>query len=209
MKFTCCICGYVYEEEKEGVPFNELSLDWACPSCGAQKAMFDPVKVEQPEPSAAEGVSPDVHHELKKLSAGALSLLFSNLARGCEKQYRPAEQKQYLEIAGFFASLARKEKAEGDLASIVSENLSGVYNDAEASASAAGDRGALRARLWSYKVEMIARTILSRYEKEGEKMLENTSVWVCSVCGFVFIGNSAPALCPVCKVPSWKFDKVE
>ena len=145
----------------------------------------------------------------KKLSAGALSLLFSNLARGCEKQYRPAEQKQYLEIAGFFASLARKEKAEGDLASIVSENLSGVYNDAEASASAAGDRGALRARLWSYKVEMIARTILSRYEKEGEKMLENTSVWVCSVCGFVFIGNSAPALCPVCKVPSWKFDKVE
>lgn len=209
MKFTCCICGYVYEEEKEGVPFNELSLDWTCPSCGAQKAMFDSVKVEQPEPSAAEGVSPDVHHELKKLSAGALSLLFSNLARGCEKQYRPAEQKQYLEIAGFFASLARKEKAEGDLASIVSENLSGVYNDAEASASAAGDRGALRARLWSYKVEMIARTILSRYEKEGEKMLENSSVWVCSVCGFVFIGKSAPALCPVCKVPSWKFDKVE
>ena len=132
-----------------------------------------------------------------------------DLARGCEKQYRPAEQKQYLEIAGFFASLARKEKAEGDLASIVSENLSGVYNDAEASASAAGDRGALRARLWSYKVEMIARTILSRYEKEGEKMLENSSVWVCSVCGFVFIGKSAPALCPVCKVPSWKFDKVE
>ena len=209
MKFTCSICGYVYEEEKEGVPFSELSLDWTCPSCGAQKAMFDPVKVEQPEPSAAEGVSPDVHHELKKLSAGALSLLFSNLARGCEKQYRPAEQKQYLEIAGFFASLARKEKAEGDLASIVSENLSGVYNDAEASASAAGDRGALRARLWSYKVEMIARTILSRYEKEGEKMLENASVWVCSVCGFVFIGKSAPALCPVCKVPSWKFDKVE
>lgn len=209
MKFTCSICGYVYEEEKEGVPFSELSLDWACPSCGAQKAMFDPVKVEQPEPSAAEGVSSDVHHELKKLSAGALSLLFSNLARGCEKQYRPAEQKQYLEIAGFFASLARKEKAEGDLASIVSENLSGVYNDAEASASAAGDRGALRARLWSYKVEMIARTILSRYEKEGEKMLENSSVWVCSVCGFVFIGKSAPALCPVCKVPSWKFDKVE
>ena len=112
MKFTCSICGYVYEEEKEGVPFSELSLDWTCPSCGAQKAMFDPVKVEQPEPSAAEGVSPDVHHELKKLSAGALSLLFSNLARGCEKQYRPAEQKQYLEIAGFFASLARKEKAE-------------------------------------------------------------------------------------------------
>ena len=33
--------------------------------------------------------------------------------------------------------------------------------------------------------------------------------WVCSVCGYVFEGEQPPAQCPVCKVPSWKFEKVE
>lgn len=40
-------------------------------------------------------------------------------------------------------------------------------------------------------------------------MLENTGVWVCTVCGFVYIGDKAPDLCPVCKVPNWKFEKME
>jgi rubrerythrin len=40
-------------------------------------------------------------------------------------------------------------------------------------------------------------------------MLENTGVHVCSICGFVYIGDAPPQLCPVCKVPNWKFDKIE
>ena len=52
-------------------------------------------------------------------------------------------------------------------------------------------------------------SLLARYAKEGDKMLENTGVYVCSVCGFVYVGDAAPALCPVCKVPSWKFEKQE
>ena len=27
--------------------------------------------------------------------------------------------------------------------------------------------------------------------------------------GFVYVGDAAPELCPVCKVPSWKFEKAE
>ena len=27
--------------------------------------------------------------------------------------------------------------------------------------------------------------------------------------GFVYIGDEAPELCPVCKVPAWKFEKIE
>ena len=50
---------------------------------------------------------------------------------------------------------------------------------------------------------------MTHYESEGDRMLENTGVWVCTVCGFVYVGNAAPDLCPVCKVPSWKFEKVE
>lgn len=40
-------------------------------------------------------------------------------------------------------------------------------------------------------------------------MLENTGVYVCTVCGFVFVGDAPPEQCPVCKVPSWKFEKIE
>ncbi len=31
------------------------------------------------------------------------------------------------------------------------------------------------------------------------------SKWVCSVCGYVFEGEKAPEVCPVCKAPSSKF----
>lgn len=27
--------------------------------------------------------------------------------------------------------------------------------------------------------------------------------------GFVYVGDKAPELCPVCKVPGWKFEKME
>ena len=57
------------------------------------------------------------------------------------------------------------------------------------------------------KVTRMLQSLLTRYESEGDKMLENTGVWVCTVCGFVYIGDKAPDLCPVCKVPNWKFEK--
>ena len=33
--------------------------------------------------------------------------------------------------------------------------------------------------------------------------------WVCSVCGYVYEGETAPAVCPVCKAPAEKFIKQE
>lgn len=71
------------------------------------------------------------------------------------------------------------------------------------------DRGALRALTWSEKVTRMLQSLLARYEAEGDKMLENTCVYVCSVCGFVYVGDEPPTLCPVCKVPAWKFEKAE
>lgn len=47
--------------------------------------------------------------------------------------------------------------------------------------------------------------MLTRYEKEGEAILGNTGVYVCTICGFMFVGDSPPQICPVYKVPSWKF----
>ena len=55
----------------------------------------------------------------------------------------------------------------------------------------------------------ILKSLLARYAQEGDAMLTNTGVYVCTICGFVYIGDELPAVCPVCKVPSWKFQKME
>ena len=82
------------------------------------------------------------------------------------------------------------------------------YPAAKAAASRHKDRGAMRACVWGEKVERIIQALLDRYEKEGESFLEGNDVWVCSVCGFVYIGENPPSICPVCKVPDWKFGKI-
>ncbi len=40
--FKCTICGYIYDESKEGTPFNDLPDDWVCPVCNAPKSVFEP-----------------------------------------------------------------------------------------------------------------------------------------------------------------------
>ena len=42
MKYVCQLCGYVYDEEEEGVKFADLPEDWTCPLCGATKEEFQP-----------------------------------------------------------------------------------------------------------------------------------------------------------------------
>lgn len=46
MKYICKICGYVYDEEIEGVPFKDLPNSYKCPICSAPKELFEPVKEE-------------------------------------------------------------------------------------------------------------------------------------------------------------------
>jgi len=49
MKWTCIICGYVYDSEKgdpdsgisSGTLFEELPDDWVCPVCGVSKDQFE------------------------------------------------------------------------------------------------------------------------------------------------------------------------
>ena len=42
MKYICKICGYVYDDAKEKIPFAELPDTWVCPLCGAKKSDFEP-----------------------------------------------------------------------------------------------------------------------------------------------------------------------
>ena len=43
-KYKCSICGYVYDDEKEKIKFEDLPDDWTCPMCGVGKDLF--VEVE-------------------------------------------------------------------------------------------------------------------------------------------------------------------
>ncbi len=39
-KYECAACGYIYDEEQEGVKFEDLPDDWVCPICGTEKVDF-------------------------------------------------------------------------------------------------------------------------------------------------------------------------
>jgi len=53
--YKCKVCDYLYDEEKEGMRFDDLPDDWVCPVCGSPKSYFK-VSDEQPVgEEAAEG----------------------------------------------------------------------------------------------------------------------------------------------------------
>lgn len=207
MKFVCSVCGYVYDDDAQKVKFEALPDDWTCPLCGAPKALFNKEENEgKPEVKPVEVMDEDV----TELSFGQLAALCSNLARGCRKQYKEEEAKQLDELAAYFTKIVRplEDATVEELSAALQSDLE-LYPALRATADADKDRGAARVCVWGEKVTRMLESLVSRYLKEGDKMADGTSIWVCSVCGFVYIGDKAPELCPVCKVPAWKFDKVE
>lgn len=46
-KWKCSVCGYIYDEAKEGIPFEDLPEDWTCPQCGAPKSAFQVIEREE------------------------------------------------------------------------------------------------------------------------------------------------------------------
>ena len=41
-RFVCSVCGFVYDEAEQGIPFADLPDDWTCPICGSEKSLFEP-----------------------------------------------------------------------------------------------------------------------------------------------------------------------
>ena len=206
-KWICGICGYVYDEEKEGKAFAGLPDGWVCPLCGADKSQFAPEKKEEKATAAPAREHRDVRIE----SALQLSAVCSNLARGCEKQYQEREAALYRELAEYFAAAApgAPDEGLGGLIARLRRDLDAGYPALRESAQAVSDRGTQRICVWGEKVTRMLLSLLERYEREGEDFLKNTQVWICTVCGFLTVGDRPPELCPVCKVPSWKFEAVE
>jgi len=38
--WRCTVCGYIYDNAKEKVKFEDLPEDWSCPVCNAPKDAF-------------------------------------------------------------------------------------------------------------------------------------------------------------------------
>ena len=206
MKYVCRICGYVYDEAVNP-PWDSLPDDWKCPLCGASKSDFSPEGGEQAAKTAPPAVPPA---DMRPLSAIELSAICSNLAKGCVKQYLPEQAEAFTRLAQWF-----KQKAETvadpsfeKLLQRIDQDLESDFPSANAVCGEERDRGAMRSLVWSEKVTRILRSLLARYEKEGDAMLENSGVWVCTICGFVYVGDALPEVCPVCKVPNRKFEKI-
>lgn len=49
MKWICTICGYIFDEIKEGKKFESLPADWVCPECGVSKDAFEKLEEEEKE----------------------------------------------------------------------------------------------------------------------------------------------------------------
>ena len=218
-KYVCSICGYVYDEaagipEKgiaPGTKWEDLPEDWICPICGAAKAEFA-MQDESPS-STVKTIVPTKPSsgDMKEMTALEISALCTNLSRGCEKQYKEQEAALFRDLAFFFkTSVTPPESPSSEqLLLLIEKDLTEGFPNANAVSSGFEDRGALRALVWSEKVTRILKSLLIRYGKEGEAMLEKTGVYVCTICGFVFVGDTLPQVCPVCKVPNWKFERIE
>ena len=199
-EYICMICGYRHR--------GELPEDFRCPVCGAGKEAFREVSKDAP---VKKTVKPK-QRKNRELSAMEMSIICSNLARGCEKQYQQAESEKFRELAEFFrreAGSAPKSEGLQQICDLLEEELDRGYPYANSVSGEAADRGALRSLVWSEKVSRMLQSLLLRYQKEGDRMLEHTGVYLCTVCGFPYVGSAAPDLCPVCKVPSWKFEKLQ
>ncbi len=206
MKYVCSICGYVYDESQEDLTFQQLPESWVCPICKADQSLF--VKEEKETKTTDMNIltEGDIVYSL-----GELAAICSNLQRGCEKQYKDEEALLLKTLSDVLtAHVENEDNASVDvLEQLLQEDLSHYYPALHGYAKQVADRGTQRICVWGEKVTAILHSLLMRYHQDQGAFLKNTSVWVCSVCGFVFVGDEAPELCPVCKVPAWKFEKIE
>ena len=101
-----------------------------------------------------------------------MSIICSNLARGCEKQYLFEEMEGFQKLAEFFRRKAEPEAPANVQAILerINGDLSERYPAASDAASMEPDRGALRALVWSEKVTRMLQSLLARYETQGDRM---------------------------------------
>ena len=212
-KYKCQICGYIYDDAKEEIKFADLPDDWKCPWCGAPKSMFEEIiedngEVFQKKEDEKETMEIEESDDLRQLSNSEIAYICSNLAKSCEKQYLEEEQNLFQQLSDYYEKyFDAKDGNLDDLLKLVNKDIE-EFNEAMNIANKLDDRGAKRIITWANKSTNIVKAILTNYKEKGMDYIKNTKIWVCDICGFVYIGDESPQICPVCKVPSLKIMEV-
>ena len=90
MVYKCSICGYEYDEEKEGKPFSELT---ECPICKQPPEKFNALEPEKPACAAAEVMS-------SPANAGNLDLSYPKETRKTDSNYRYMKEIHEMAVTG-------------------------------------------------------------------------------------------------------------
>lgn len=207
-KYQCTICGYIYDDAKEEVKFEDLPDNWTCPICDAPKTVFKEIK-EETEKQEKQEKTNEVEDDLKELSNPEIVYICSNLAKACEKEYLEEEQKLFQDLAIHY--LNKEKTLDGNLNNIqdkIKEDLE-EFEKAMKIATEYNDSGAKRVITWANKATNMMNVILNNYKEKGIDYIKNTKIWVCDICGFIYIGDVPPTVCPICKVPSLKILEVK
>ena len=209
-KYRCTICGYIYDDSKEKVKFVDLPDDWKCPACGAPKSLFEEIKEEKEKIKEEEKVEiiEEVDDDLRELSNYEISLICSNLAKASEKQYLEEEKDLFRELSKYYEELeSAKTGSLDDVINMVNSDINS-FSKAMEVFSKYDDRGAKRVVNWASKSTNIMKVIIDTYKEKGIDYIKNTKIWVCDICGFIYVGDNPPKVCPVCRVPSVKILEV-
>lgn len=94
MVYKCSICGYEYDEEKEGRPFSELT---ECPVCKQPPEKFAPVQTE-PVQSAAAPAASEMHPASVNVEGPDLS--YPQETRKTDSNYRYMKEIHEMAVSG-------------------------------------------------------------------------------------------------------------
>ncbi len=133
---------------------------------------------------------------------------FSNVA----KLFRAVAYAERVHAANHLRELSGIGKTSENLqTAIEGENfeVQEMYPAYDAVAKLQEEKGAQRSIYYALEAEKIHAALYQRAKQlvEEGKDIEDTSVYVCPVCGYTHMGDDVPERCPVCGAPKGKFKK--
>lgn len=92
MVYKCSICGYEYDEEKEGKPFSELT---ECPVCKQPPEKFQAADTGKPK-----DVQPEAEKKPASINADGLDLSYPKETRKTDSDYRYMKEIHEMAVTG-------------------------------------------------------------------------------------------------------------
>lgn len=152
----------------------------------------------------------------ESIVSGERAPILSNLAKAAEKMQAPDLAVRLLNLSKscdltLDAVDREMSPASNTWDSCAAQNqilLTRAYPSIESALETGPDRAVLRVDTWGKKVAAVQKSLLQRYIQKGDDLVRDKELFVCEACGFIFLGDAAPAICPICKAPASRFVKI-